>query len=107
MIEVMISQPMNGKTDGEIQAVREDLTIKIQHYLKEKYPEEWSFNIIDSVIKNHESKYTLECFAESIMFLSQADYLVMANGWRESRGCRLEHEIASEYGVSLLYEETL
>ena len=56
-----------------------------------------------TVIKNHEEKSALECFSESIFFMSQVDVLAMGFGWENARGCKLEHQIAKAYGLSVVY----
>jgi hypothetical protein len=55
-----------------------------------------------SAAKNKE----LAFLGHSITKLSQADVLVMAKGWRFSRGCRMERELAVAYDIGkILYEE--
>lgn len=36
--------------------------------------------------------------------LIHADGIVLQSGWSESRGCRLEHEIATQLGLEVLYD---
>ena len=38
---------------------------------------------------------------KSIQLLSQADLLVMGEGWEDARGCKLEYEIAAAYGIQI------
>lgn len=46
--------------------------------------------------------------AYDIYFLLQkCDAIVMADGWEESRGCRLEHEAAHIYGKEIIYQPTI
>ena len=40
-------------------------------------------------------KYLL---AKSIEAMSKADAVVFMKGWQEARGCRIEHQIAIDYG---------
>jgi hypothetical protein len=104
MINIMISQPITGKTDDEIQEVKQDLIDKTYEYFSLNGHDKSDINIIDSTIKDNESKSDLECFVESIQYLTQADYLVVAKKWYKSRGCRLEHEIAKAYELRVLYD---
>ena len=97
MIKIMISQPMAGKTTEQIKKERQKAIKQLDKYLTE------DFTVIDTVIEDHEEKSDLQCFAESIMFLDKADILVMVPGWESSRGCRLEHDIAKEYGKKIEY----
>lgn len=45
----------------------------------------------------------LEAFGESVKIMAKADVVLMLDGWEESRGCRLEHEVAVRYGVPIVY----
>lgn len=47
------------------------------------------------------SEYMRKC----LLAISDADALYMLRDWQESRGARLEHHIASELGIKILYEE--
>lgn len=47
------------------------------------------------------SEYMRKC----LLAISDADALYMLRDWQESRGARLEHHIASELGIKIIYEE--
>lgn len=96
-IKIMLSSPMAGKTKEEITVERDKMADLLFDYYDENC-------VIDAtVIKNHEEKSALECFSESIFFMSQVDILAMGFGWENARGCKLEHEIAKAYGVPVVY----
>ncbi len=96
MVKIMLSSPMAGKTDEEIADERSAMINEIETI----YPH---YEVMDTFIEDHESKTDLECFAESVKFLSQADVLVMGRGWEDARGCKLEHDIAQAYGLQIYY----
>ncbi len=100
MKKVFISQPMNGKTNNEIKAERAAIaeTIKAQH------PQE-SIEVIDSFFEDapHDAK-PLWFLGKSIELLSTADIAIFANGWRDARGCVIEHECAVAYGIQKVVE---
>ena len=96
MGKVMLSSPMAGKTDKEIVDERLAMINEIETIYSH-------YEIMDTVIEDHESKTDLECFAESAKFLSQADVLFMGKGWADARGCKFEHDIASAYGLQIMY----
>lgn len=99
MIKVFISQPMNGKTDEEIKAVREKAIASV----KEKVDDE--VEVIDSFFKDApcEAK-PLWFLAKSLELLSSADTAYFAKGWEDARGCRIERECAEEYGIKCIEE---
>ena len=98
-VKIMLSRPMVGKTREELEKEEE----KIVNILLDAYED--NCEIISSIVENHEEKSALECFSESIFFMSKADVLCMCPGWRNARGCRLEHEIAKVYEVGVIYLE--
>ena len=95
MKKVFISQPMVDKTDEQIKAERER-AIKA---IKERFPAE-EIEIIDSFFEGapHDAK-PLWFLGKSIQLLSNADIAYFIGEWREYRGCKAEHYLATEYGI--------
>ena len=95
MKKLFISQPMRGKTDEEILAVRAQAIQSAERVMGEEV------EVIDSFIKGAPvaaEARPLWCLGESLKLLSGADVAYFAEGWEEARGCRIEHECAEEYG---------
>ena len=93
MKKLFISQPMRGKTDEEILAVRAQVKREVEASWMEKVI------VIDSFIQNAPvDAKPLWYLGKSLELLSTADIAYFAKGWEESRGCRIEHECAQEYG---------
>lgn len=42
--------------------------------------------------------------AESLKSMSLCDAVYFCKGWENARGCRIEHEIAKQYGLLIIYE---
>ena len=95
-IKVMISSPMKGKTKADIDNERKEMIENIEKVSN-------NFEVIDTVIENADELSELECFSKSIEFMSKVDYLCMGYGWEFTRGCKLEHQIAKEYGLPIIY----
>ena len=91
----MISQPMGGKSNEEIKAEREELVSIL---------EEQGYDVLDTVLtENDVDKDDPICYlAKSLEFLADADILVCMEGWEEARGCRIEHQVAIEYGKEIM-----
>lgn len=100
-IKIMLSRPMKGKTREEIEKEEKEMA----NLLFDKYED--NCEIISSIVKNREEKSELECFSESIFFMSMADVLAMGFGWENARGCKLEHEIAKAYHMEIVYLDEL
>lgn len=94
MKKLFISQPMRGKTDNEIKAER---TRAIQ--MAEKIVGE-RVEVIDSFFeKAPVNAKPLWFLGKALELLSDADVAYFASGWKEARGCRIEHTCAIEYAI--------
>jgi len=96
-IKIMLSSPMKDKTDKEISDERNEMANLLFDYYDD------NCEIMSTIIENHNEKSALECFSESILFMSMADVLAMGFGWENVRGCNLEHDIALAYDVPVVY----
>ena len=107
MKKAMLSQPMAGKSEEEIIATREK-AIKV---LKEK-----GFEIVNTLFTYEwYSKEKMAergvvqiplCFlAKSLENMSLCHAAYFCNGWKNARGCKIEHEAAKAYGLDIIYEE--
>ena len=48
------------------------------------------------------------CFlAKSLENMSKCHTVYFCKGWENTRGCRIEHEAATSYGLEIIYEEPL
>lgn len=59
--------------------------------------------MIDSFFQNAPADAKpLWFLGKSIELLSGADIAYFADGWKDARGCRIEHECAKEYGIQII-----
>lgn len=95
--KLFISQPMNGKTDAEILAVREQAIKSAENYLGEKV------EVIDSFFQNAPAEARpLWYLGKSLELLATADVAYFAKGWENARGCKIENTCAIEYGIDVI-----
>jgi hypothetical protein len=100
MKKLFISQPMNGKTNEEILAVRKRAIESAERELGEKV------EVIDSFFQDAPTEAKpLWFLGKSLELLSTADVVYFAKGWEEARGCRIENTCAIEYGIELVIED--
>lgn len=92
-MKVMISQPMKGRKTEEIKVERESLVKE----LKEK-----GFEVVDTVFEKGPDN-PLYFLSKSIEVMSNVDAAVFMPGWQSARGCRIEHQVAAEYGKFIKY----
>ena len=97
-IKVFISQPMNGKSNDEIELERKRAIEDIE----EEFDTD-EIIILDSFFKDvpHNAK-PLWFLGKSIELLSTADMVYFCKDWEKARGCRIEHECAEEYGIPII-----
>ena len=103
MVKIFISQPMKDKTNQEIEQERKEIIEKIR-----KHFEKIEVKVIDSFFKDasHDAK-PLWFLGKSLELLSNANVIVLGKGWENSRGCKIEHECAVQYGILIIYIENL
>ena len=96
-MKLFISQPMRGKTNEEILAVREKAIESAKRNIGE------DVEVIDSFFKDVPVDVKpLWYLAKSLELLSTADVAYFAKGWEEARGCRIENTCAIEYGIAVI-----
>lgn len=105
-MKAMLSQPMAGKTDEEIIAARER-AIKIleergYEVVNTLFTDEWYSN--ESMKERGVVQIPLCFLAKSLENMSKCDAVYFCEGWKNARGCRIEHEVAVEYGLDIIYE---
>lgn len=89
-MKIMISQPMRGKTNEQIRKERAELI---------KQLEREGHEVLQTVFEDFdENASPIAYLAKSIEFLDKADAVVFMKGWQEARGCRIEYEVAKNYG---------
>ena len=100
MKKLFISQPMKGKSDEEILAVREKAIKSAEEKLGEPV------EVIDSFFQNAPADARpLWFLGKSLEMLATADVAFFAKGWEDARGCRIEHTCAVEYGIDMVIED--
>ena len=106
-MKAMLSQPMAGKSDQEIIDTRERAihALEIQGYevVNTLFTDEW-YN--REAMENRGVVQIPICFlAKSIENMSLCHTAYFCKGWENARGCRIEHEVAKAYGMTIVYEE--
>ena len=96
-MKVMISQPMRGKTNEQIRAERADLVKRLQ---------EEGIEVVDTILENApaDEDVAIYCLSQSIRYIGKVDALYFMKGWEKARGCKIEHEVAVEYGKQVFYQ---
>lgn len=96
-MKVMISQPMYGKSEKQI---RDERNIIIKKFAKQEI--EVVDTIFDIDIKMSTKHIGVFYLGLSIEEMSKVDAVYFMKGWQSARGCRIERQIAEEYGIKIL-----
>jgi len=98
MKKLFISQPMAGLTAKEILKKREEIRLKVEEKIGEPV------EVIQSFFKDYEpiGNNPVAYLGKSISLLAEADIAYFGEGWKEARGCRIEHEVAVQYGIDII-----
>lgn len=94
---------MGGLTDDEILKTRDEAKLYLEILVGKP------LEIIDSFIEEKpvnikNDSIGLWYLGKSIQLLAQADMVYFCDGWDKARGCRMEHEIAKQYGLKIIKE---
>ena len=94
-----ISQPMNGLTVEEIERDREEAIEVLEGLGCDVLETYFGDEFEKSKIKNKSLLY----LAKSLAYLAKAEVAYFCKGWEYSRGCKIEHQSAVEYGIEIVY----
>ena len=105
-MKAMLSQPMAGKTNEAIIATRERAIKALEEsgyeVVNTLFTDEWYST--ESMKERGVVQIPLCFLAKSLENMSKCDAVYFCEGWKNARGCRIEHEVAVEYGLDIIYE---
>ena len=96
-MKVMISQPMNGRTDEQIKEERKRIVDKFNKMHIEV------INTLFTEEAPEDCNVAVYYLGKSISAMKDIDAIYMCDNWREARGCKIEYQVAREYGIKILY----
>lgn len=98
MKKIYISQPMRGRSTDDIITERKALVADAAVALQTDQVE-----VLDTYFNSYTNKPPLRLLAMALEKMADADAVIFAPGWRDARGCRVEHLAASEYGIPIIH----
>ncbi len=98
MKKVYISQPMRGRATDDILRERKQLIAEAAVALQTDDVE-----VLDTYRGAYTTKHPLTLLAWALEKIADADAVIFAPDWRDARGCRVEHFVASQYDIPILY----
>ena len=117
MKQIFLSLPMSGRKDEEIWdeifwmtkyvldhkdlfGIEQGEKYEVVHGMLTE-PELDLFDLVDNVKRKN-----LLYLGADITKLAQCDAILMSENWVKARGCRIEHSVASEYGIQINFMNT-
>lgn len=105
---VFISQPMSGLSNDEILSARRKAT----DYITSIYPNN-EIVVIDSYQPQENTEYNaisaVNLLGQALSKMASAEIIYFAPGWKESKGCQVENEVARRWleptGVKLIEDD--
>ena len=106
MKKIMISQPMNGLKEEQIHETRNRF---LQFAKKENLEVINTFftgyrDSAEAMVSRGVVQIPLCFLSMALEKMSQCNTVYFAKGWEYARGCKIEHEVALQYGLELIYE---
>ena len=106
-MKAMLSQPMAGKSEEEIRATREKAikALEKRNYeiVNTLFTDEWYSS--DKMKERGVVQIPLCFLAKSLENMSLCHAAYFCKDWEQARGCRIEHDAAVAYVLTILYEE--
>ena len=105
--KAMISQPMAGLGDNEIEETRNRAVTALGEkgytVINTLFTDEWYSR--ESMKQRGVEQVPLCFLAKSLENMSLCHAAYFCKGWENARGCRIEHAAAKAYGLEIIYEE--
>jgi hypothetical protein len=107
MLKAMISQPMNGYTDDQVTAIRAK-AVDVMHakgygVVDTFFKDDWADS--DKLAEKGIEQVPLLFMSKSLEKMAECHAVYFCKGWEEARGCRIEHQVAEAYGLTIFEEE--
>ena len=106
MFKAMLSQPMAGKTNEEIAETRDRAVAFLKgmgyEVVNTLFTDEWYSK--DAMEKRGVVQIPLCFLAKSLENMSLCHAAFFCKGWEKARGCKIEHDAAVAYGLTIIYE---
>ena len=99
MRKLFISMPMRGLTNEEIKKKMKENKKLVEEILGE------DLYLLESVFDANLGKsinIPVWYLGDSLKKLAQADIVFFADGWKDARGCKIEHEVAKQYSIPMI-----
>lgn len=102
--KVFLCLPMSGRTEEDILKEMDEMKEASIHYFQDKHPDcdiVYMTNYVSEA--EEESNNPVFLLGRGIMTLmAQCDVCLFSKNWKDSRGCKIEHDIAEAYNIDIM-----
>ena len=105
-LKVFISQPIKDKSYEQVENERQVIIDRVKEYFKTNNLQFVKSHFSNDDFEISAQNHSLYLLAKCLEILSDCDIIVMATGWENARGCRIEYECARLYGIMVIFEDT-
>ena len=102
--KVFLCLPMSGRTEEDILKEIDEMKKASIHYFQDKHPGcdiVYMTNYVSEA--EEESNNPIFLLGRGIMnLMSQCDVCLFSKNWKDSRGCKIEHDIAEAYNIDIM-----
>ena len=99
--KAMISQPMRGMSRDDILAARENAIAFLTEQGYDAVDNYFADFPGNDFVSDDTRSVPIAYLAKSIEAMSKCDAVYFCKGWANARGCKIEHEIAEKYGLTI------
>lgn len=96
MLKLFISLPMNGLSDTEIRDAIAEAKAEAERIMGEP------LELLETLFDFNEETHPLTCLGEALKRMAEADVVYFHHGWKQARGCFVEHIAAVKYGKYII-----
>lgn len=96
MLKLFVSMPMNGLTDDEIRSDMAEAKAEAERIMGQP------LELLDTLFDYNEDTHPLVYLGENIKKMAEADVVYFHLGWKQARGCFVEHIAAVKYGKTVI-----
>lgn len=109
-MKIFISQPMTGLDEEEILFTREKEKAKARlmfgddvEFAPSYTPDAVRYRLETSGRRPENYNWDMHWTIDAMRFMCSCDVVWFVRGWQESKGCKIEHEMATQFGLDVVY----
>ncbi len=100
-VKVFLSYGMHNVSDKMQEIIRDGLSSEASEILAQKGITNF-ITVSNDKCKGVKSDGRLYYLGHAIQLMDKCDYIIFAEDWQKHKGCCIEHQVATLYGIEIL-----